>query len=74
MPFTNVTITLDFDEIWQDCAMGYTTHSCQISSESNLQYVRYYGRIELRRLTGSRRPRIGFRVSSAILKRLIRST
>jgi hypothetical protein len=52
-PFTNGT--LDLDEIWHDCAVGYGTHSCQISSESNLPFVRYYGRTEPRQLAGSRR-------------------
>ena len=50
--------------------MGYTTHTCQISSESSLPFVRYYGRTELRQLTGSRQLSIGFRASSAISKRL----
>ena len=53
---------------------GYTTHSCQISTESNLPFVRYYVRIELRRLTGICRLRVGFRASSAVSKQLVRST
>jgi len=32
--------------------MGYKTHSCQISPEYNLPFVRHYGKIELRWLAG----------------------
>jgi len=40
-PFANGTLNLD--EIWHDCAMGYGTYSCQISSKSTVPFVRYYG-------------------------------
>ena len=37
-PFTNCT--LDFHEIWHACRRRYATHSHQISSRSNMPFVR----------------------------------
>ena len=64
LPFRNGK--LDSDEIWWACRTISLTHCWQISSESNVPFARYYGWMELVRLTGSRQLSVGFRASTAV--------